>query len=491
MSEIDFIDTTLRDGHQSLWATRMTTAMMLPIAPVIDRAGYKLVDLMGTVQFDACVRYLREDPWERIRLVHKAMPNTPLGGGFRSEGLTGFNIVPDSVVCLWIERLAHNGISELVIMESLHDWDNIAGYVKAGREAGMSVKIPLVFSESPAHTDRYYGKKTAQLVKQLKPDAVYIKDANGIITPDRVKTLVPAIQKQLRGLPLELHSHCTTGLAPLAYLEAIKLGVRTLHTAVPPLANGASQPSIKNIVRNARRMGFTPTIDEEAVEAETAHFRYVAMRERKPEGAPVEYDNFQYQHQIPGGMISNLEFQLAERKLGHRLEEVLEEIARIRVEWGYPIMVTPFSQIVGTQAVLNIVTGERYSMAPRETIMYIRELYGKAPAPIDQNIKDKILGLPEASDLLKWTPPQPSIQELRKKFSGPAISDDEFLLRLLFPKEHVDATIDAGPTKTSYPRGDKPIMVLVDELVNRKDAGFVHVRKGDFSFTLHNSTRLA
>lgn len=486
MSEINFIDTTLRDGHQSLWATRMSTAMMLPIAPMIDRAGYKLIDLMGTVQFDACLRYLREDPWERIRLIHKAMPDTPLGAGFRSEGLTGFNIVPDSLVCLWIERLAANGISEVLIMESLHDWDNIAAYHKAGKKAGMSVKIPLVFCESPVHTDAYYATRTAQLMKQLKPDAVYIKDANGVITPERVKTLVPAIQQHLNGLPLELHSHCTTGLAPLAYLEAIKLGVKTLHTAVPPLANGASQPSIENIIMNARRLGFTPRIDEQAVAAETAHFRYVARREGKPEGAPVEYDVFQYQHQIPGGMISNLQFMLAERKLGHRLNEVLEEIARIRVDWGYPIMVTPFSQILGTQAVINVVSGERYSMVPQETIMYIRELYGKSPAPIDQNVKDKILGLPSAKGFLNWTPPQPSVGELRAKIGMPGISDDELLLRLLFAPEHVDATIASGPMKTDYPRGDKPVMALVDELIHRRKTGYIHVRKGDFSFTLNN-----
>jgi oxaloacetate decarboxylase alpha subunit len=488
MSEIDFIDTTLRDGHQSLWATRMTTAMMLPIAPVIDRAGYKLVDLMGTVQFDACVRYLREDPWERIRLVRKAMPNTPLGAGFRSEGLTGFNIVPDSLVCLWVERLAANGIDELIIMESLHDWDNIAPYAEACKAAGMKVKIPLVFCESPVHTDEYYATRTAQLRKQLKPDAVYIKDANGVITPERVKTLVPAIRKQLEGMPLELHSHCTTGLAPLAYLEAIKLGVKTLHTAVPPLANGASQPSIENIVRNATRLGFTPRIDGKAVEAETAHFRYVARREGKPEGAPVEYDVFQYQHQIPGGMISNLEFMLAERKLEHRLHEVLEEIARIRVDWGYPIMVTPFSQILGTQAVINVVSGERYSMAPQETIMYIRELYGKSPAPIDQNVKDRILGLPEAKSFLNWTPPQPSVREMKQKLDRPTISDDEFLLRILFQAEQVDAMLQAGPTRTAYPRADKPVMALVDELMSRKNAGYIHVEKGKFSFTMQNRT---
>jgi oxaloacetate decarboxylase alpha subunit len=257
---------------------------------------------------------------------------------------------------------------------------------------------------------------------------------------------------------------------------------------VPPLANGASQPSIENMVRNVRRLGFSPKIDEEAIAAESAHFRYVARREGKPEGAPVEYDVFQYEHQIPGGMISNLQFMLAERGLSNRLDEVLEEIARIRVEWGYPIMVTPFSQILGTQAVINVVSGKRYSMAPQETIMYILELYGRAPAPIDPEVKDRILGLPEAAGYLGWTPPQPTVAELRRKIGRPGISDDELLLRLLFAAEHVDATLAAGPTRTAYPMGDKPIMALVDELMSRKRPGYLHVRKGSFSFTLQNGT---
>jgi len=300
-----------------------------------------------------------------------------------------------------------------------------------------------------------------------------------------VKTLVPAIQKQIGSVPLALHSHCTTGLAPLAYLEAIKLGVKTLHTGVPPLANGTAQPSINNIILNARRLGYTPQIDEEAVAAESAHFRYVAKREGKPEGAPVEYDLFQYQHQIPGGMMENMKVMLVQRKIEHRLPEILEEVALIRKEWGYPIMVTPFSQILATQAVINVVSGERYSMAPRETIMYILELYGKSPGPIDENVKDKVLGLPEAKDMLNWTPPQPSIKELRERVGQTRISDDELVLRLLFAREHVDATIAAGPIKTRYPRGDKPVMALVEELMkNRKRSGYLHVRKGDFSFTM-------
>jgi len=229
-------------------------------------------------------------------------------------------------------------------------------------------------------------------------------------------------------------------------------------------------------------------INEKAVEAESAHFRYVAKREGKPLGAPVEYDVFQYLHQVPGGMITNLKFMLSQRKMEGRLDEVLEEIARIRIEWGYPIMVTPFSQIIGTQAVINVFSRERYSIAPQETIMYMLEFYGKAPAPINQNVKDKILSLPEAKDFLNWKPPQPSIEELRKEMGIPGISDDELLLRILFTQEHVDATLAAGPMKTSYPRGDKPIIALIQELKNRKNFTYIKIQKGDFSLTVQNST---
>ena len=482
--KLELIDTTLRDGHQSLWATRMTTAMMLPIVPTIDRVGYRMIDLMGSVQFDACVRYLREDPWERIQLVRAAAPNTTLGAGFRSEGLTGFDIVPDALVCLWIERLVANGIGEVMVLESLHDWNNIKAFADTVRKSGARLKIPMVYTESPVHTDEYYRLRTRELMKTLKPEVVYIKDANGVITPERVKTLVPALQAELGNTPLELHSHCTTGLAPAAYAEAMKLGVQTLHTAVPPLANGASQPPAFNVINNARRLGFDVDLNIEAIEAESKHFHFVASREGKPAGKLVEYDVFQYKHQIPGGMISNLEFMLAERGLADRLDEVLEEISRIREEWGYPIMVTPFSQILGTQAVLHVVTGERYSMTTRETIMYMRELYGAPPAPIDPSVKDRVLSLPEAREMLNWTPPQPTAKEIKKRMGLTDMSDDEFLLRALFSGEHVDAMIAAGPMNTDYPRGDMPLMALIETLIKDKRPGHFSLSKGGFGLNM-------
>jgi len=484
MKEIRFVDTTLRDGHQSLWATRMRTAHMLPIAPLLDEAGFMAAELMGTVHFDACLRYLREDPWERIRLLSEALPNTPLRALIRSKSLTSFNIVPDSVIKLWIERCAANGIRHLMIFDALHDWRNLSQSVPIAQAAGIQVVVPLVYSLSPVHTDEFYAQKTAEMMRTLKPDYVMIKDSIGLLTPERVKTLVPTIKGEIGDLPLEMHSHCTTGLAPLCCLDSVDLGVEIIDTCVSPLANGPSHPSIENMTMNLKRLGFSPRMDEDRVKQIAEHFRYVARREGKPMGAPVEYNAFQYVHQVPGGMISNLEFMLSERGMAHRLEEVLEEVSVIREEWGYPVMITPFSQLVGTQAVLNVLLGERYKVATEEGIRYVLGHYGKTPAPVDVNVLDKMSGLPEAQGLLNWEQPQPSIEDLRKEIGRPGISDDELLLRVLFPEEHVEATLSAGPIMREYPRGDKPVMALIHELAKQDDLSYIRVQKERFSLSL-------
>ncbi len=488
MKEISFVDTTLRDGHQSLWATRMRTAHMLPIAPEMDRAGFLAAELMGTVHFDACLRYLREDPWERIRLLAEALPNTPLRALIRSKSLTSFNIVPDSVIQLWIERCGANGIRHLMIFDALHDWNNLKDSVQTAKRVGIKVVVPLVYSLSPVHTDEFYAHKTAEMIHMLDPDSVMIKDSIGLLTPERTRTLVPTIKGKIGDRPLEMHSHCTTGLAPLCCLDSVPLGVDIIDTCVSPLANGPSHPSVENMTMNLKRLGYDPKVNGEAVKKISDHFAYVAKREGKPMGAPVEYDAFQYIHQVPGGMISNLEFMLSERGMAHRLEEVLEEISVIREEWGYPVMITPFSQLVGTQGVLNVLQGERYKTATAEGIRYVLGHYGETPAPVDQNVLDKMTSLPEAKEFLNWTQPQPSMEELRKEIGRPGISDDELLLRLLFPEEHVDATLFAGPIEKTYPRGDKPVMALIQELTRRKDASRIRIEKGGFSLTLSRNS---
>ncbi len=480
MSQVAFVDTTLRDAHQSLWNGQMTTAMMLPIAPVIDQVGFEALDFMALISMDWCVRNQRENPWERVRLMSQAMPNTPLivGGVLRN-----FGSVPDSVTEFWAKKISEAGAGRLRINDPYHDIDQITKAIKWSKDAGMITMVALIYSYSPVHTDEYYARKARQIA-DAGTERIFIKDVDGLLTPERVRTLVPAVMKETGDIPMELHGHCTTGLAPVYYMDALELGVDTLHTAVAPLANGPSQPSADVILRNVRSLGYSTGINEKALAEMTEHFRFVARREGFPEGAPVEYDLRQYDHQVPGGMMSNYRAELARRGLAHQLDALLEEIARIRRELGYPIMVTPVSQYIGAQAILNHTTGERYRIVTDEVIKYILGHYGDLAAPVDPDVKAHVMAMPRTRELLHWQPPQRSIEDLRRDYA-PDITDDEFLLRVLSSNQQaVDEVLAAGPGSYDYPARDKPVLDLVRELTSRKDIASISIQKGGFSLTL-------
>ena len=265
MPEIKVIDTTLRDAHQCLWATRMTTAMMLPVAEAMDRTGFEAIDLMSAIQFDVCVRYLKEDPWQRLRLMRERVTRTKMQSAMRSKSLLSFDVQPDDVNYLWLECLAKNGIRRVRAIDALSDLDNIVGILRKVKELGMESVGSVVFCESPVHTDEFYAGKTAELIRQADIDVMMIKDPGGLLTPDRIRTLVPALLKVTGKVPLELHSHCMTGLAPLVYLEGVKLGVTQIQTSTAPLANGPAQPATQTVVRNLRSMGYTIGIDDKLV----------------------------------------------------------------------------------------------------------------------------------------------------------------------------------------------------------------------------------
>jgi oxaloacetate decarboxylase (Na+ extruding) subunit alpha len=480
MTTIRFIDTSLRDAHQSLWNGRMTTAMMLPIAPVMDEVGFEALDFMALISMDWCIRNQQENPWERLRLISRAMPHTPLivGGVLRN-----FGTIPDSVTEFWMAAIARAGAGRIRINDPCHDIRQITKAIQWSKKAGLTTMAALIYSHSPVHTDAFYAEKALQMAK-AGAERVFIKDVGGLLTPARTQTLVPAIIKKIDGLPLEIHGHCTTGLAPLCYLEAIKLGARTVHTAVAPLANGPSQPSAENILRNARFLGFSADVDEKALAAVAEHFRYVAAREQLPMGSPVEYDLLQYEHQLPGGMMSNYVNELKKRGLGNQLAELLKEIARIRRELGYPIMVTPLSQYVGAQAILNHTTGERYRVVTDEIIKYVLGHYGELDAPVEKEILDTIMRLPRTKELENWEPPQRSLEELRREV-GNGLSDEEFLMRVLSSnQEAVSKVLAAGPNNSHYPRGDKPLLALIRELTRDREACRIHVRKKNFSLAL-------
>src|SRR5438045_320203 len=303
MDEIRFVDTTLRDGHQSLWAERMGTGMMLPIAKNLDDAGFLAIELLSGSHIKKAVRELREDPWERIRRVAERVPNTALR--LIAGRVNTFGFDPPCMYELFIERMAANGIRQARISEP---WNDLPGWtfrVDIARKFGVDPIVNLIYSVSPVHTDEYYAKRCRQAAT-LKPLRLCLKDPGGLLTPERTRTLVPVILKNARGIPVELHSHCTTGLGPLVALEAVRLGIRIVNTGVPPLADGSALPSIFNVAHNLRALGYKPVVNEEVLRPVSEHFNIIARREGFPQGTPAEYDYETDLHHVPGGMICNL-----------------------------------------------------------------------------------------------------------------------------------------------------------------------------------------
>jgi oxaloacetate decarboxylase alpha subunit len=465
MREIPVVDTTLRDAHQCLWATRMTTAHMLPMAEKMDNIGFQRIDLAGTIQFDVCIRYLKENPWERMRLMRQRITKTPLSSFTRSKNLVSFDTVPDDIVQLWVERLVANGFREIGSFDGLNDVDNMLATIDVARRLGVKTFGALSYCLSPVHTDDLYVKTAKDLVTRGKVDAIWLKDAGGLLTVDRIRTLVPAVKAVIGDIPLELHSHSITGLAPIVYLEGIKAGADRIHASIAPLANGNAQPAVQSMAANLRAMGFSVPVDDALIAEVSQHFARIAEAEGKPVGVPQEYDAFHYEHQIPGGMMSNFRQQLAQAGLSHLFEKLLKEVARVRYELGYPIMITPFAQLVGTQAVLNVVQGERYKTVPDEIKKYALGYYGKLLAPVDPDVLDRIVANGSPKIALQPKALAPAVDKLRRQY--PNMSDDERVLRFMFAGNQMDEMLAAGPMKTDY-AFEKPIVRLVRELADRK-----------------------
>jgi oxaloacetate decarboxylase alpha subunit len=390
----------------------------------------------------------------------------------RGQSLFTFEFFSDDIVQLTAERIFANGIRYHTPYDALNDMRNMEVPVRAAKKVGLYTAGGVVYTVSPIHTDDYYARKTRELVA-LGVDAVYIKDPSGLLTPERGATLVPAIKTACGALPLHLHSHCLTGLAPYTALRAIELGIDVVHTATSTLANGASHPATENFVQNARRSGFTIPVDLAPVAEVAEQLRYIVRREDKPVGEIAEHDAFHYEHQMPGGMISNLKSQLTTLGIAHRLPEVLEESARVRCELGYPIIVSPFAQFVMTQAVLNVMGKERYVTVPDEVRKYVLGYYGEIAGPIDPNLYDRIANGAEPAkgrpgDLL-----EPGIPKLQRE-RGPFASDDDLLLAAFYPRSEFDALKAAGPITTDYSLGPTPLVTLVKEIAQRRDIRRFH-----------------
>jgi pyruvate/oxaloacetate carboxyltransferase/biotin carboxyl carrier protein len=436
MNEISFVDQTIRDAQQSLWGFTMRTSHMIPIAERMDRVGYRAIATVGSQAFTVQVRILDEDPWDRIRQLSRLITKTPLRGSYQIGSLSSFDLsTPRDIIGLWIKRSVANGIKSFWICDYQTDMEKFVYFARLAKAEGAEVVPALMYTSSPVHTPEHWARKTRLLAEAKEwVDRIMIEDASGVITPEDTRKLVSTVFKHCDGIPIEFHSHCNSGLAPLCYLEAIEAGVATLHTAVAPLANGTSLPCVETVVKNAHRLGFRTSIDEDALAAVSDHFRKVARQEGLPTGTPLEYDLFHFEHQVPGGMMTNLTRQLREIGMESRLTEILEEIVLVRREFGYPVMATPYSQIVGAQAVENVISGKRYESFTDEAIKYVMGLYGEPAAPVDPEVMDRVMGFPKARQFVDWKPEgyEKPVEELRSEI-GPGLSDDELLLKILIP----------------------------------------------------------
>jgi len=481
---IKFVDTTIRDGHQSLWAENMTTGMMLPVAEAMDRAGFDAIELISSSHLKKCVRELKEDPWARVKLMSQRITHTPLR--LNAGRFSAFDLTPRSMYRLFMERMAANGIREARISE---EWNELEGWTwktQVSRDVGINPVPNIIYSVSPKHTDEYFAQRTRDAAS-LKVNRLCLKDPGGLLTPERVKTLVPIMFQNANGIEIELHTHCTTGLGPLCCLEAVKLGIKIVNTALPPLADGSSNPSLFNVARNLRALGYNTLIDEELLKPVSDHFTIIAKREGFPIGAPVEYDYSQYQHQVPGGMISNLRHQLRKVGMEKKIDQALEETMQVRAELGYPIMVTPLSQFVGSQAAINVIVGERYKEVTDQIIQYALGYWGREGAELmEPTVKAKILDRPRAKEWSQRQPPEPTVQELRKKMNAESVSDEEFLLRWNLNVDEIETMRAAGPPK-EYITARQPLVNLIDALSKRNDYRHIVIQKGATVISLQKS----
>jgi oxaloacetate decarboxylase (Na+ extruding) subunit alpha len=472
---IKFVDTTIRDGHQSLWAENMTTGMMLPVAEAMDRAGFDAIELISSSHLKKCVRELKEDPWARVKLMSQRITHTPLR--LNAGRFSAFDLTPRSMYRLFMERMAANGIREARISE---EWNELEGWkwkTQVSRDVGINPVPNIIYSVSPKHTDGYFAQRTRDAAS-LKVNRLCLKDPGGLLTPERVKTLVPIMFQNANGIEIELHTHCTTGLGPLCCLEAVKLGIKIVNTALPPLADGSSNPSLFNVAKNLRALGYKTLIDEELLKPVSDHFTIIAKREGFPIGAPVEYDYSQYQHQVPGGMISNLRHQLRKVGMEKKIDQALEETMQVRAELGYPIMVTPLSQFVGSQAAINVIVGERYKEVTDQIIQYALGYWGREGAELmEPTVKAKILDRPRAKEWAQRQPPEPTVQELRKKMNAEGVSDEEFLLRWNLNVDEI-ATMRAAGAPKEYITARQPLVNLIDALTKRNDYRQIVIQKG-------------
>ncbi len=435
MDKIKIMDTTIRDAHQSLIATRLKTEEILPILEKIDKVGYESLEVWGGATFDVCIRFLNEDPWQRLREIRKIVKNSKLQMLLRGQNLLGYRHYADDLVDKFIEKSIENGIDVIRIFDALNDYRNLETACKATKNYGAHAQLAMSYTISPVHTDEYY-LDLAQKFYEMGADSICIKDMSGILIPDRANTLITKIKENI-DLPLELHSHSTAGLAATTYLAAVNAGVDIIDTAISPFAGGTSQPPVESFLKILENNPRKPDFDIKLLNEIAEYFKVIRDRHVK-EGSlnpkalfinPTIIDS-----QVPGGMLSNLISQLKNQNAEDKYDMVLEEVRKVREDLGYPPLVTPISQMVGTQAVFNVLKNERYSMVPHEIHDYVSGKYGKSPSPIKEDILKKIIGdgkilESRPADLL-----EDEFDKLKNEIGALAKSDEDVLTYALFPQ---------------------------------------------------------
>ncbi|MDP2299871.1 MAG: acetyl-CoA carboxylase biotin carboxyl carrier protein [Actinomycetota bacterium] len=435
MRPVKITDTTLRDAHQSLWATRMQLADMLPILPLMDSVGYWSLEVWGGATFDAALRFLDENPWDRLRIIKQHCPKTPLQMLLRGQNLVGYRHYSDDIVRRFVHASHRNGVDVFRIFDALNDIRNVEPAARAVKECGGHFEGAISYTVSPVHTlDSYLSY--AQQLKELGADTICIKDMAGMLTPFRTEKMVAALVDEI-GLPVHVHCHYIGGMAPMNYLKAAEAGAEIIDTAVVALAFGNSQPAVEMIVAALKESPYDSGLDLDKLFEIAEYWEKIRERKQLKRGVTSLLHMEVFSHQVPGGMMSNLISQLELQNASARLPDVLAEIPKVRAEVGYPPLVTPMSQIVGTQAVINVLTGKRWAMVPAEMKDYLRGLYGKAPGPLDEDIVEKILGgeVPLAADVRPGSLITTTYDEVAAEIGDLANSEEDVLMYALFPNE--------------------------------------------------------
>ena len=482
MAHIEFLDTTMRDGQQSLWGMRMQAGMALPAAPILDETGFRVIDLTGSHHFEVLIKHAQENPWQMTDALVGAMPRTTIRSGMRSNASVTFGVTPDALMDLWMRQLNEHGLRSFWIYDVLFNTDKTHRLAKVAKEYGSEVAGAIMFTMSPAHTDAYFADRAAELAASDDIDTILLYDTAGVLEKERLGSLVPAIKARIGDRPLEFHANNLLGQSGKAYLDAVDLGVSILHTASRPMANGPSVPSTESLVSNLELLGHTHDLHAARFRPVADHFRAVGKAAGFLVDQHAEYDVLSQLHQIPGGMMGTLKAQLVENGMSERIDEVLQEVAEVRRELGYPGMATPFSQLVGTLAVLNVVTGKRYSVIPDQVVQYAAGFYGDPVAPIEPEIMDRIMTSRRAKDILAEPPPQPSLEDLQKEFG--TTDPDELILRALVPRPALEKMYAAGPVKLDYPTLSSPELEEVRRLMAVADLPLVQVKTQAMSLTL-------